>query len=250
MPPYEIWPFQPRAYLGDVGGMSPAEKWGYFALLIHYWINRRLPTDDDELRNITGLPAPAWKRSRAKIESKFEKGWRHSRVEQDLKLAAKYHGQQSAKAKRRWEKNTGDKKMSRDSSRGINKLQQFQSESIFPTHATAMPKERIDRLPSITGSTSPVEKSPPMCLAPALPNNKNRSEQRARQKWEAELRTALGYQHYSEAIEVLAREPKLVSRATLAEMGKPGAGVTTALIGLRGKLVDHRANGEDDQWNG
>ena len=247
MPAFEIWPFEPRAWNGDVANMTPAERGAYISLLVYYWLNRGLPTDDDQLRRITGLPDLAWKRSRAKIQSRFYNGWRHARVEHDLAAAAKFHGKQKANAKRRWENNTGDKNMSGHSSRGIGQPERFQTLKNSATHAVAMPKkERIDSLPlELEGSTSAVEK----VQAGRLPNKANGQpsevrQRRAQHSWEAALRHQLG-SRYADAIGVLAADKALCERATLAELRKPGSGVMAALLGLRGKLASSSL-GDDD----
>src|SRR5215204_144404 len=247
MPAFEIWPFSWRAFHSDTRDMTAAEIGAYISLLGFYWTNRRLPTEDDQLRRISGLSGPAWDRSRAKLQSKFLPGWRHVRVEADLALAAKFHAKQKANSKRRWEKNTGDNKSSRESSHGMRPTQRFQTLNNFTSHPMGMPKEsKIESLPlELEDSTSAVEK----VQAGRLPNKANGQpsevrQRRAQHSWEAALRHQLGTR-YADAISVLARDHDLVVRATRAELRKPGSGVMAALLGLRGKL-ESSSLGDDD----
>lgn len=252
----DIWPFHCRAFLGDTEKLTAAETGAYIRLLIFYWHNRALPNDDDQLRQITSLSGPAWQRSRPKLQALFHDGWRHARADKDLAQAAEdlvqaasLSARQSAKAKRRWENNTGDKNVSRESSRGIHRTQRFQTLNNFPSHAAAMPKkERIESLPlELEGSTGAVEKCKPAGLPKKTNGQPNEARQRsAQQAWEGALRRQLGYQHHHQAIEVLAKDPALVKRATDAEIRDPGSGVMAAMLGLRGKLFTESHLGDDD----
>jgi len=231
------WSVNIRDYRRDTTHLKgPAMHGAYMLLLMHYWEHGGLPNDDEKVRRILGVQGKIWKQMLPILKAFFYDGWKHRRVERDLARAATYSARQSKAALQRWQNIPGDKRRHARAARDGANRQRFQTDD----SSSAMPPQcsnRIDRIPSITASPDPVDNSPPMRFAPALPTNKNNSERRAQQKWEAELKSSLGYQHHSKAIEVLAKDPDLVSRATADEMKRPGLGVTTALRGLTGKLI-------------
>ena len=226
----DIWPFHGRAFLGDTEKFSAAETGAYIRLLIFYWHNRGLPTADDELRNISGLPAPAWKRSRAKIKSKFKPGWRHERADRDLAFVAKQRATQRANANRRWHPvHNADNFMSCNSSHGMGPQQQHQTLNSDATHAVAMPKEVKQFKPvSISG----VYKSGQPRQAEPLPKHKPSKQHRAEQAWGNDLRHSYSAEEYARAIDLLAADPDLVAEATRAELKQPGSGHVVAMLGL------------------
>jgi len=235
----DIWPFHVRAFLGDTEKLSAAERGAYICLLCFYWHNRGLPQDDDQLRRISKLSGPAWKRSRPRLQGLFKPGWRHERVDADLAYVEKLRATKSAAANTRWGNKPGEKNMSRESSTRMSQPELFQGLNNFPSHAYAMPKEdRIESLPLELDSTSAVEKSQAHRLPESLNGQPSKQERRAQHAWEAALCRELGSEHYARALEILGDDMALVERATRAEMRRPGSGSTAALLGLRGRLVD------------
>ncbi|MET3995017.1 uncharacterized protein YdaU (DUF1376 family) [Bradyrhizobium sp. S3.9.2] len=71
-------------YIADTGHLSTVQHGAYCLLIAHYWRCGSLPTDDQQLANITGLSLWAWKRQRPTLQAFFYDGWRHKRVEAEL----------------------------------------------------------------------------------------------------------------------------------------------------------------------
>lgn len=251
MAPYEIWPFQPRAFLSDTRDMTNAEVGAYLKLLIHHWLNRFLPVDERALRRIAGMNAQSWKQSRARLKALFDDGWRHRRVERDLAAARKFHQRQRKAARARWHpvdnvdchnppigdvdsdpkslKNNGAKyavAMPRQS----HKVKQYR----IPLELEAF--RDVDNWPDPLHA-SKVGVSVPTHLNTSLTTQRTLSSfQRAQQKMLHALFLQLGEAAFADAINILATDAALLERATKAEARKAGGGVMAALNGLRAHI--------------
>jgi uncharacterized protein YdaU (DUF1376 family) len=87
-------------YLADTAHLTTAEHGAYLLLIMHYWRNEGLPTDEDQLRRITRMSARAWAASRDNLRSLFSPEWRHTRVDHELAQAIEKSRVNSANAKR------------------------------------------------------------------------------------------------------------------------------------------------------
>lgn len=242
---YEIWPFAPALFLADTKGMSNAQVGAYLKLLCFYWVNRALPTDDDELRRITDMGPRTWQRNRARIKRLFDGNWRHRRVERDLRAAAAFHKQKRTAANSRWhpyeDVDNGDD--------NFGKMPSFTSanplENNNPKYAGAMRLRKNLENPFGTSGSADVDKfqNPLQTskVVSSVPKGNNATTQalrlsnyqRAQQIVLRALLHQLGVAAYADAIDVLALDPQLLDRATRAEQRKRGSGVMAALTGLR-----------------
>ncbi|WP_052003445.1 DUF1376 domain-containing protein [Microvirga sp. BSC39] len=77
-------PFYPGDYLADTVHLSTLEHGAYLMLIIHYWRNEVLPSDDTKLARIVRLPLDQWMEIRSTLADFFQPGWRHKRIEEEL----------------------------------------------------------------------------------------------------------------------------------------------------------------------
>ena len=75
-------------YLADTGHLSCEEHGAYLLLIMHYWRNGGLPTEDAELARICRLPLRKWAKLRETLARFFHDDWRHKRVDKELANAA------------------------------------------------------------------------------------------------------------------------------------------------------------------
>jgi uncharacterized protein YdaU (DUF1376 family) len=75
-------------YLGDTGHLSTEQHGAYLLLLFAYWVRGDLPDDDQQLANITRLPLDIWREHRPVLKALFHDGWKHKRVELELRRTA------------------------------------------------------------------------------------------------------------------------------------------------------------------
>lgn len=68
----------------DTQHLNTQDTGAYLLLLMHYVARGKLPTDDEELRNITRLKPLQWKRSKPRLQKFFSVDWRQARIEGDI----------------------------------------------------------------------------------------------------------------------------------------------------------------------
>ncbi|MGO4670052.1 YdaU family protein [Bosea sp. 2RAB26] len=90
-------------YLADTGHLSAAEHGGYLLLIMHYWQNGGLPTEDRRLARIARMSPAEWGASCDTLADLFAEGWVHKRIDAELKAAADVSGKARAKAVKRWQ---------------------------------------------------------------------------------------------------------------------------------------------------
>jgi uncharacterized protein YdaU (DUF1376 family) len=78
-------------YLADTSHLRAAQSGAYIHLIMHYWQHGGLPSDDAQLAAITRMSDLEWRKARPLIETFFQEGWKHKRVDEELaKSLAKY----------------------------------------------------------------------------------------------------------------------------------------------------------------
>jgi uncharacterized protein YdaU (DUF1376 family) len=76
-------------FLTDIEHLTPSETGAYIRLILFYWANGGLPSNEHAIARIARLDSKAWKRSRPALSALF-KGpgtWCHPRVEHELAKA-------------------------------------------------------------------------------------------------------------------------------------------------------------------
>jgi uncharacterized protein YdaU (DUF1376 family) len=91
-------------YLADTGHLSSAEHGAYLLLIMHYWQNGGLPTDDRRLARICRMTPDEWADAKPTIADFFEGGWKHRRIDDELKAAQEISHKAREKAEKRWQK--------------------------------------------------------------------------------------------------------------------------------------------------
>lgn len=89
-------------YLADTGHLSAAEHGAYLLLIMHYWQNGGLPNEDRRLARIARMSSDEWADARDTLFDLFEDGWKHHRIEAELKAAREVSEKAKEKAAKRW----------------------------------------------------------------------------------------------------------------------------------------------------
>lgn len=90
-------------YLADTGHLSAAEHGAYLLLIMHYWQNGGLPNEDRRLARIARMSPAEWDDARETLFDMFEDGWRHHRIDAELKAAQEISEKAKEKAAKRWQ---------------------------------------------------------------------------------------------------------------------------------------------------
>lgn len=72
-------------YLADTTHLSTAEHGAYLLLIMHYWQNEGLPTDERKLARIARMSFKEWSNIQETIFDFFDANWRHERIDGELK---------------------------------------------------------------------------------------------------------------------------------------------------------------------
>jgi uncharacterized protein YdaU (DUF1376 family) len=74
-------------YLADTSHLSTLEHGAYLLLLMHYWRQGKLPSDDRQLAHVARMSLKQWLAIRPTIADFFNEGWVHSRVAREMDKA-------------------------------------------------------------------------------------------------------------------------------------------------------------------
>jgi uncharacterized protein YdaU (DUF1376 family) len=72
-------------YLANTQHLSPLQHGFYCLLIAHYWVHGGLPDNDDQLARIVRVRTDEWLYHKPVLQEFFHSGWRHNRVEVELK---------------------------------------------------------------------------------------------------------------------------------------------------------------------
>lgn len=78
-------------YKRDTGHLRAAEHGAYILLIMHYWATGGLPIEDRKLSAIACMTDKEWKSARETLAEFFAPGWKHKRIDQEIKDAAERH---------------------------------------------------------------------------------------------------------------------------------------------------------------
>jgi uncharacterized protein YdaU (DUF1376 family) len=78
-------PFYVGDYISDTAHLSTIEHGAYILLLLHYWRKGGLPADERQLAAIAKMNHREWHKHRDTLQAFFYDGWKHKRVEHELK---------------------------------------------------------------------------------------------------------------------------------------------------------------------
>jgi uncharacterized protein YdaU (DUF1376 family) len=98
-------------YIRDTDHLSATEHGAYLLLIMKYWREGGLPSDEALIRRYAKLSTEQWAESRDVLAALFDGGWRHKRIDAELAKAAdiiekrksagkrtQFHGKTSANA--------------------------------------------------------------------------------------------------------------------------------------------------------
>jgi uncharacterized protein YdaU (DUF1376 family) len=74
-------------YMADTLHLSAAEHGAYMLLIMRYWKDGGLPTDERMIQRYSRLSAEQWAESRDVIAAFFGEGWSHKRIDAELAKA-------------------------------------------------------------------------------------------------------------------------------------------------------------------
>jgi uncharacterized protein YdaU (DUF1376 family) len=77
-------PLYVGSFLKKTGHLGALESGAYLLLIMNYWANGKLPTDEKQLARIAKLTDKEWKQCRDVIAAFFTADWRHERIDEEL----------------------------------------------------------------------------------------------------------------------------------------------------------------------
>src|SRR5215204_5157865 len=83
-------------YIADTVHLNAAQHGAYLLLIMHYWRAGELPTDEKKLAKLACLSPHSWNANREVLAGFFEEGWKHKRIEKELKKFQKISAERSA----------------------------------------------------------------------------------------------------------------------------------------------------------
>ena len=99
-----LWmPLYIADYLLDTSHLCASEHGAYLLLMMHYWRNGGLPSDDRQLSMISRMTEKEWASSKKTIAAFFKAGWRHPRIDAELMRANNKIVSARASATMRWQ---------------------------------------------------------------------------------------------------------------------------------------------------
>ena len=97
-------------YRADTTHLSAAQHGAYLLLIMHYWQQGSLPDDDDQLARIACMTPSEWRRNRSVIRAFFGEGWRHARIDREMKESQEAYLRRSKAGKQGNEKRWGSRR--------------------------------------------------------------------------------------------------------------------------------------------
>lgn len=95
-------------YLKKTTHLGAIESGAYLHLIMDYWQNDGLPDDDRQLARIARMTDREWRAARTTLQAFFHDGWKHERIDDEIKeaiqLAKSNAGKARDAANKRWSK--------------------------------------------------------------------------------------------------------------------------------------------------
>lgn len=85
-------------YLRDTTHLGALESGAYLHLIMDYWQNGGLPSEDRRLARIAKMTDREWKSAKSTLQEFFHHGWKHKRIDQELSKMAEISNKRSAAA--------------------------------------------------------------------------------------------------------------------------------------------------------
>jgi uncharacterized protein YdaU (DUF1376 family) len=91
-------------YLADTAHLDATESGAYLHLIMHYWQHGGLPEDDRALQKIAKISSHRWRKIRPILQEFFHDGWRHKRIDRELRKADEITAKRAEAGRKRHEK--------------------------------------------------------------------------------------------------------------------------------------------------
>lgn len=88
-------------YLRDTGHLSVAEHGAYLLLIMRYWEDGGLPTDERMIQRYSRMTPEQWAESRDVLAAFFDADWHHGRIDAEISKAEEIIGKRRAAAEHR-----------------------------------------------------------------------------------------------------------------------------------------------------
>ncbi|QPF87007.1 DUF1376 domain-containing protein [Bradyrhizobium genosp. L] len=75
-------------YLKKTTHLGALESGAYLHLIMDYWQNDGLPSDDRQLARIARLTDREWRKLKSTLQAFFYDGWKHKRIDEEIRHAA------------------------------------------------------------------------------------------------------------------------------------------------------------------
>lgn len=85
-------------YLKDTTHLGALLSGAYLHLIMDYWQNGKLPSDEGQLARIARVTPHEWRRHRDTLKALFQEGWKHKRIDHELAHAVDVSNKRSAVA--------------------------------------------------------------------------------------------------------------------------------------------------------
>lgn len=93
-------------YMADTAHLTVTEHGAYLLLIMNYWHNGGLPSDEGKIQRIAKMTNHQWAKSRDTLNAYFFDGWKHKRIEEEIAHAIEISEVRSANAKQKASKTT------------------------------------------------------------------------------------------------------------------------------------------------
>ncbi|MBN9335068.1 YdaU family protein [Devosia sp.] len=101
-------PLHIENYLADTGHLTAAEHGAYMLLIMSYWREGGLPSDERLIQRMSRLSKDEWAESRDVLAALFQEGWTHKRIDTELAKADEIIEKRRSAANGRHSKSKGD----------------------------------------------------------------------------------------------------------------------------------------------
>jgi uncharacterized protein YdaU (DUF1376 family) len=97
-------PFYVGEYLRETRHLTLEQHGAYVLLLLEYWWKSSLPDDDLQLARIVGVTPAKWQKLKPVLLDLFDDGWRHERIDEQIKKSQDKVKKAKESAEARWRK--------------------------------------------------------------------------------------------------------------------------------------------------
>ena len=126
-------------YLKATAHLTAAEHGAYMLLIMHYWSNGSLPSDDRRLSMIARMSADEWSESRAAVAAFFNLDWTHDRIDEEIEKAAISYDRRAAAGRKGGLAKAGPEQCLSNATAG---LKQSHSDSSLRSEGVSESRER------------------------------------------------------------------------------------------------------------